>query len=99
MALEPGVVRIRRSGSAGGHNGLADIIEKAGKIEGKDSEERKRLVTDAMHILDKYFLDHPYEYFGKRGKPEDGGSWWLDDTETVVKFIKDNKLKFYKIFL
>lgn len=30
MALEPGRIRIRAKGSAGGHNGLADIIEKIG---------------------------------------------------------------------
>lgn len=30
MWLEPGKIRIRASGSAGGHNGLADIIEKLG---------------------------------------------------------------------
>jgi PTH1 family peptidyl-tRNA hydrolase len=28
--VEPGKIRIRASGSAGGHNGLADIIEKLG---------------------------------------------------------------------
>jgi PTH1 family peptidyl-tRNA hydrolase len=28
IALEPGRIRIRAKGSAGGHNGLADIIEK-----------------------------------------------------------------------
>ena len=28
MALEPGRIRIRARGSAGGHNGLADMIEK-----------------------------------------------------------------------
>jgi len=33
MALEPGKIRIRAKGSAGGHNGLADIIEKLGTIE------------------------------------------------------------------
>ncbi len=32
-ALEPGVIRIRAQGSAGGHNGLADIIEKLGSSE------------------------------------------------------------------
>ena len=28
LSLEPGRIRIRRAGSSGGHNGLADIIEK-----------------------------------------------------------------------
>jgi peptidyl-tRNA hydrolase, PTH1 family len=30
LALEPGMIRIRSGGSAGGHNGLADIVEKLG---------------------------------------------------------------------
>lgn len=30
MALPPGKIRIRPDGSAGGHNGLADVIEKLG---------------------------------------------------------------------
>lgn len=33
MALEPGRIRIRARGSAGGHNGLADVIEKLGTNE------------------------------------------------------------------
>jgi PTH1 family peptidyl-tRNA hydrolase len=33
MALETGAIRVRASGSAGGHNGLADIIEKLGTNE------------------------------------------------------------------
>ncbi|MFA6176843.1 MAG: aminoacyl-tRNA hydrolase [Phycisphaerae bacterium] len=30
LALEPGMIRIRSGGSAGGHNGLADIVAKLG---------------------------------------------------------------------
>ena len=56
MDLEPGRIRIRAKGSAGGHNGLADIIDKLGTNEfarcrigiGHSSED------DAVdHVLDK----------------------------------------------
>ncbi len=33
ISLEPGTVRIRRKGSAGGHNGIKDIIEVLGSEE------------------------------------------------------------------
>ncbi|MFI4912396.1 MAG: aminoacyl-tRNA hydrolase [Sedimentisphaeraceae bacterium JB056] len=33
MALDPGVIRLRGKGSAGGHNGLKDIIKKLGSQE------------------------------------------------------------------
>lgn len=33
MALEPGSIRLRSKGSAGGHNGLSDIIRKIGTNE------------------------------------------------------------------
>lgn len=33
LALDPGRIRLRSKGSAGGHNGLADIIQKVGSNE------------------------------------------------------------------
>lgn len=33
MALEPGMIRLRASGSGGGHNGLGDIIEKLSTVD------------------------------------------------------------------
>lgn len=33
ISLDPGVIRIRRKGSAGGHNGIKDIIEVLGSDE------------------------------------------------------------------
>lgn len=33
MAIEPGTIRVRAKGGAGGHNGLSDIIEKLGSSE------------------------------------------------------------------
>lgn len=33
MSLEPGVIRLKPKGSAGGHNGLADVIQKLGSNE------------------------------------------------------------------
>jgi len=56
MDLEPGRIRLRASGSAGGHNGLADIIEKLGT----DSFNRLRIgigrskeQTDVDFVLDR----------------------------------------------
>ncbi len=59
MDLEPGRIRIRAKGSAGGHNGLADIIEKLGTNEfarcrigiGRSGEETRQSRVD--YVLDK----------------------------------------------
>ncbi|UCG57531.1 MAG: aminoacyl-tRNA hydrolase [Phycisphaerales bacterium] len=56
MALEPGRIRIRAGGSAGGHNGLADIIEKLGTNEFARcrvgiGQSRDRWAVD--YVLDK----------------------------------------------
>ena len=59
MDLEPGRIRIRAKGSAGGHNGLADIIDKLGTNEfarcrigiGRSGEETRQSRVD--YVLDK----------------------------------------------
>ena len=59
IALEPGRIRIRSSGSAGGHNGLADVIEKLG------TEELDRLRIGigqcGSEAAEDYVLDKPSE--------------------------------------
>ena len=56
MALSPGRIRLRPKGSAGGHNGLADIIEK---LASKDVARlrigigRSNRQTDYDYVLDK----------------------------------------------
>jgi len=57
MALEPGRIRVRAKGSAGGHNGLADIIDKLG-----DNQFARLRVgigrSDRQETID-YVLDRP----------------------------------------
>lgn len=60
VALEPGRLRIRKQGSAGGHNGLADIIQRLGN----DAWCRLRIgIGDApgavrsSHVLGRFEAD------------------------------------------
>jgi len=57
MALEPGRIRIRAKGSAGGHNGLVDIIEKLGT----DQFARLRIGIgqSGRQSAEDYVLDTP----------------------------------------
>jgi PTH1 family peptidyl-tRNA hydrolase len=57
MALVPGTIRLRARGSAGGHNGLADIIQKLGT----DEFARCRVGIGASGDRDAYdyVLDRP----------------------------------------
>jgi PTH1 family peptidyl-tRNA hydrolase len=59
MALEPGRIRIRAKGSAGGHNGLGDIIERLG------TNQFARLRVGVGQSQDEwtvdYVLDRPTE--------------------------------------
>jgi len=56
MALEPGRIRLRAQGSSGGHNGLADIIEKLGT----DRFARLRIgIGAATQVARDYVLSRP----------------------------------------
>jgi len=59
MALEPGRIRIRAKGSAGGHNGLADILEKLGTNE--FARCRIGVGYCGRQIAVDYVLDKPTE--------------------------------------
>ncbi len=56
MALEPGRIRLRAQGSSGGHNGLANIIEKLGT----DRFARLRIgIGAATRVARDYVLSRP----------------------------------------
>jgi PTH1 family peptidyl-tRNA hydrolase len=59
MDLEPGRIRLRYKGSAGGHNGLADIIQKLGTNE--FSRCRVGIGRSAYADTVGYVLDKPHE--------------------------------------
>lgn len=59
MALEPGMIRLRAAGSAGGHNGLIDIIEKLGTDE--FSRLRIGIGSKGQTIGRDYVLSRPDE--------------------------------------
>jgi PTH1 family peptidyl-tRNA hydrolase len=59
MDLEPGRIRLRYKGSAGGHNGLADIIQKLGTNE--FARCRVGIGRSAYADTVGYVLDKPQE--------------------------------------
>jgi PTH1 family peptidyl-tRNA hydrolase len=99
LALEPGRIRLRAKGSAGGHNGLADIIEKLGTIEfarcrvgiGPAGEEVRQNQVDYVlgepEGTQKKFLDEAIE------KAKNAVLCWVEfDIQTVMnKFNSSNE--------
>jgi len=57
--LEPGRIRVRAKGSAGGHNGVADVVEKLGT----ESSGRLRVGVGQSdeESAEDYVLDKPTE--------------------------------------
>lgn len=82
MALEPGMIRLRASGSAGGHNGLADIIEKLGT----DQFNRLRVGIGSRDVM----IGRDYVL----SKPDEAERKLIDEAENqaaeaVMVWIKD----------
>lgn len=63
MALEPGRIRLRAKGSAGGHNGLKDIIAKLG------SDEFPRLRVGIGNAGPRQAYDYVLDRIGSDDKP------------------------------
>ncbi len=59
MALEPGRIRIRQKGSAGGHKGLADVIEKLGTED--IGRLRIGIGQSGKEVAEDFVLDKPTE--------------------------------------
>jgi PTH1 family peptidyl-tRNA hydrolase len=80
LALEPGVIRLRAKGSSGGHNGLADIIEKLGTEN--FSRLRIGIGKNEFELAEVYVLKRPTD----EQKPQlksgvkkacEAAVWWI----------------------
>jgi PTH1 family peptidyl-tRNA hydrolase len=81
MALPPGKIRVRMKGSAGGHNGLVDVIEKLGTenisrlrigIGRSDKKEAYDYVLDKPTEADRPLLDEAIT------KARDAVLYWVE---------------------
>ena len=80
ISLEPGTVRIRRKGSAGGHNGIKDIIE----VLGSDNFPRIKLGVSAKPHPDYNLKDWVLGKFKAEDKEKVEAS-----LETAVKAVNE----------
>lgn len=80
ISLEPGTVRIRRKGSAGGHNGIKDIIE----VLGSDNFPRIKLGVGAKPHPDYDLKDWVLGKFKAEDKEKVEAS-----LETAVKAVNE----------
>ncbi len=82
MAFEPGRIRIRAQGSAGGHNGLADVVEKLGTEQfarcriGIGQSDR---ADSRDYVLDKFTAQQRQLVDSACRKAVDAVCVWLDE--------------------
>jgi len=98
MALEPGRIRIRAKGSAGGHKGLCDIIEKLGTDE--FCRLRIGIGQSGQGEAVDFVLDEPLEeeksLIGKAiAKAQEAVLFWLEHNaeEAMNKFNSRDEQK------
>ena len=99
LALEPGRIRLRPKGSAGGHNGLTDIINKLGTMEfarcrvgiGTPGEEIQQNQVD--YVLGKPTAKQRLLMTEAIEKAKDAVLCWIDSNiETAMnKFNSSNE--------
>lgn len=76
MDLEPGRLRLRQKGSAGGHNGMKDIIKQVGK------DTIKRIKVGVGHPDGKSVVTHVLSRF-----PKEQNAMMLNTTRSAVDAI------------
>lgn len=97
MAIQPGLIRLRASGSAGGHNGLADIIEKLGTTD--FARLRVGIGNKGATIAREYVLARPDKQemelinLAAADAVEAAICWCKDGIDAAMtKFNKKNKI-------
>ena len=86
ISLEPGIIRIRRKGSAGGHNGIKDIIE----VLGSDNFPRIKIGVGAKPHPDYDLKDWVLGKFKTEDKEKVQTS--LDNTVKAVNEILSREI-------
>ena len=69
ISLEPGIIRVRKKGSAGGHNGLKNIIQHLGKdqfVRIKVGVGEKPAGYDLADYVLGHFTDEDWKTMGER---------------------------------
>jgi len=80
LALDPGIIRLRAKGSSGGHNGLADIIEKLGTEEfnrlriGIGKNERE---PSEVYVLQRPTKEQQMQLEAGVKKACEAAVWWI----------------------
>jgi PTH1 family peptidyl-tRNA hydrolase len=101
MWLEPGQIRLREKGSAGGHNGLADVIEKIG------TENVPRLRVGIGQAPPEGAVDYVLNHPDKKDaalvnegvqRAKEAAICWLENgiEAAMTKFNRSTKDKFEK---